>query len=299
MSQLDDLHVSLIPILRLVFRQASLPRVGLALDLACGPGLKTPLLAEACGPGVRLLGVDIDRAAIRAATTDGRPPTTDQSQEPRTENQESRCESLTLTRSPVHPFTRSPSVVWAVGDALALPLVDGCCATAFCIAALSLFADRRVALRELRRVLAPGGVALLVVGVQCWAQTIRWPDDLATSLAMAYAQALADGSTPAPAAPDVSDELAVLLAESGFVEPHIRAFQLDRPPTTDQALNSQSSTPNPQPLAMELGLLAWPALRPLLAGRLGAAELARCDDLGADPQVELCTLALVAQARAG
>jgi SAM-dependent methyltransferase len=185
-----------------------------------------------------------------------------------------------------------------VGDALALPLREGCCAVAFCIAALSLFADRRAALRELRRALAPGGVALLAVGGQYWVQTIRWPAELAGRLAAAYAQALADGLAPLPATPDLGGDLSELLLETGFTAPLVRAFLLDRPPTTDQALHPQPPTPNPQPLATELPLLPWPALRPLLAGRLDGAELVRCDEIAEETDVELCALALVAQARA-
>jgi signal transduction histidine kinase len=49
-------------------------------------------------------------------TTDHRPPTTDQNQEPRTENQQSASETLTVTRSPAHLLTCSSSVVVRVRD---------------------------------------------------------------------------------------------------------------------------------------------------------------------------------------
>jgi ubiquinone/menaquinone biosynthesis C-methylase UbiE len=275
---LAELHAPLIPILRHVLARAPLPRVGVALDLACGPGLKAPLLAEACGPGVRLVGVDIDYGAIRAATTDHRLPTTDQGQ----------MVSVVRRRSPALS-TGAGSVVGVVGNALALPLRDGCCAAAFCIAALGLFADRLVALRELRRALAPGGVALLVVGTQAWAKTIRWPADLAARLAAAYAQALAEGVAPLAASPDLGGDLADLLIGAGFTAPLIRAFSLDH-----QTLYGGPSVA--ASLAAELSLLSWPALRPLLAGRLAAAELERCDDRSADSEIELHALALVTQA---
>ena len=61
-----DLHAPLLPILRYTLAQAALPRAGLALDLACGAGEKGPILAQALGPGVQLLGVDIDRALARS-----------------------------------------------------------------------------------------------------------------------------------------------------------------------------------------------------------------------------------------
>jgi SAM-dependent methyltransferase len=300
MMRHDQLHASLIPILRHTLALAPLPRAGLALDLACGPGLKTPLLIEACGPGVRLLGVDIDRIAIRAATTDYRP---------RDRRQEADLLLSLVSRSEPSSFVVGRlSFVGVVGDAQALPLRDGCCTAAFCIAALSLFADRLAALRELHRALAPGGLALLVVGIQAWAQIIQWPADLAACLVTAYAQALAAGLAPLPATPDLGGELADLLLQAGFTAPLIRAFWLDRPPTTDhrppENRNSELRTPNSElrtqdsPLAAELPLLPWPALRSLLAPRLPSTELARCDELAADPQIELGTLALVAQAHA-
>jgi hypothetical protein len=109
-----------------------------------------------------------------------------------------------------------------------------------------------------------------------------------------------------PTTPDLGDDLTNLLLETGFTAPLIRTFLFDRPTTNDQrpttndeAINPQPPTPNPQPLAAELPLLPWPALRPLLIGRLDATELVRCDELAAEPEVELCSVALVAQAQAG
>jgi SAM-dependent methyltransferase len=269
---LADLHAPLLPILHHILAQAALPRAGLALDLACGSGLKAPLLAAACGPGVRLIGIDIDHGAIRAATTNHRRPTAKHEQ----------ISSVVSRRS---------SVVGIVGDALALPLRGGCCATAFCIAALSLFADRRAALCELRRVLAPGSVALLVVGAQAWAQAIHWPTDLSARLAGTYAQALAEGHAPLPATPDLGGELAELLLDAGFAAPLVRAFRLDQSPATDHRPSTVDSA-----LAAELPLLPWQALRPLLAGRLAAAEFEHCDALADEPEIELCMLALTALA---
>ncbi len=81
----NQLHAPLIPILRHALALAPLPRAGIALDLACGPGDKAALLAEALGPGVRLVGVDIDPAVIQEQRTKNKEQNT---QEPRTKNQE-------------------------------------------------------------------------------------------------------------------------------------------------------------------------------------------------------------------
>jgi methyltransferase family protein len=211
---------------------------------------------------------------------------------------------------------RPSSFAGIVGDALALPLRDGCCDAAFCIAALNLFDDRYMALCELRRALRPGGMALLVVGTQTWAQIVRWPLDIAERLSAAYAQALASGSTPLPATPDLGAELANLLGDAGFDDPLVRAFTLDPAPTADDqraptndlrpatcellpaaTTDDRRRTTN-NPLVFELPLLPWPALRALLAGRLSTVEHARCDALAAGAEIELCPLGLIAYARA-
>jgi SAM-dependent methyltransferase len=303
---LTDLHAPLIPILRHCLAVAPLPHAGVALDLACGPGHKTPLLAEACGSGVRLIGIDREAAAVRAATTDDGRPTNDQR---RTENH--------LEGTQPRTGRRRSAFLGIVGDALALPLREGCCDAAFCIAALSLFADRRAALRELRRALRPGGLALLVVGTQTWAQIVRWPCDIAERLSAAYTQALANGSTPLPATPDLGADLADLLGDTGFGDPLVRAFTLGpatiraryivpRPPTIDLrpapcALGPGTTTDDGRrttdnPLDSELPLLPWPSLRPLLSAWISSADLARCDALAAEAEIELCPLVLIAYA---
>ncbi len=77
-----------------------------------------------------------------------------------------------------------------------------------------------------------------------------------------------------------------------------------QPRTSTRRVNPEPGTTDNGPLTtdnsldMELPLLPWPALRPLLVDRLFAADLARCDELAAAPEIELCALALVALAYA-
>lgn len=244
-TQLDELHAPLLPILRYVLAATALPQTGTALDLASGDGRKMALLAQTCGPGVRLIGIDSDRSAIR------------------------RAKNLQPTQ-----FNTS----WIVGDALALPLRSGSCSAAFCIAALGLFGDKSAALRELRRVLAPGGVALVITATQLWALVVRWPADLAERLRAAYTQALHTSHSALAASADLSDGMGALLHDAGFTTPHIRAFLLDAVA---------------HPLAAELPLLSWASLRPLLIAQLTPTELDTCDQLAAAAEIELCALALV------
>lgn len=253
---LDDLHAPLEPLLRDVLARAPLPCQGIALDVGCGPGVKRALLEPALGPGLRWLGLDRDRAAVRAALERG---------------------------------GAAHSYAGLAGDALALPLRAGCCDLICCLASLGLFADAALALREMRRVLRPRGHALLLTSAQLWAQPIAWPAPLADRLADAYAQALDAGATPLAAPADLSGALAAQLAAAGFTQIHIRAIWLD-PPSASAAAH---------PLAHELALLPWPALRALLSAWLAPAELARCDAAAVSADIELCALALLAQARAG
>lgn len=159
-------------------------------------------------------------------------------------------------------------------DAHALPLRDGCCDVALCVAALGLFGDPTQAVREMRRTVRPGGTILLVTATTCWAEVRRWPLPLAAALEGAYAAALAAGNDPLPANQDISGDLARTMADGGCMLP-IYAFLLD-----DSLL----------PAATELALLPWPALRPLVAPWLSADLLRQCDDTTAD--IDLCSVAL-------
>jgi len=301
-TPLSDLHAPLLPILRHVLATAGLPRRATLLDLACGAGEKHGLLAQVCRPA-RIIALDRDRAALQRLredegrrTKDERPTTNDQ--RPTTNDQ--RPKSSASIRA-----TSQCSIPLA-GDAHALPLRSGCCDAACCIAALGLFADPAAALRELRRVLRPGGAALVVTATQRWAELVRWPDDLAAQIVRALYPAF-DGEAqvqPAqlcrgeregrenerprdpsfvralwePGAPDdVAGELVAALERAGFAAVRSRAFLLDDTP----------------PAQAELALLPWAALRPRLERALTPAALARCEALAAAPEIEQCDIVLV------
>ncbi|HEU4323158.1 MAG TPA: class I SAM-dependent methyltransferase [Roseiflexaceae bacterium] len=248
-TQNSALHEPLLPILRYVLATAGLPRGGLLLDLASGPGDKLPLLAEVC-PDARLLALDIDRAALREIG----------SAQLKTQN------------------SKLKTPLWVAADAQALPLRAGCLDAACCIAALGLFADRRAVLAELRRVLRPGGAALLVTSDQRWVELIPWPDELAAVVLAALRDD--QEAWELLATEDVGGELTGALGGVGFVDVAVRAFLLDAG----------------APLRAELPLLPWADLRPRLDGRLDPATLARCDAVAREAEIELRPLVLVARA---
>ena len=96
------------------------------LDVACGTGVVAAAAAERVGPSGAVTGVDINPGMIAVAA-------------------------------------RTKGVRWAQADAARLPFPDGGFDRVLCQAGLQFVPDRLGALREMRRVLRPGGrVALLV-----------------------------------------------------------------------------------------------------------------------------------------
>ena len=96
------------------------------LDVACGTGVVATAAVERVGPSGAVTGVDINPGMIAVAA-------------------------------------RTQGVRWARADAARLPFPDGGFDRVLCQAGLQFVPDRLGALREMRRVLRPGGrVALLV-----------------------------------------------------------------------------------------------------------------------------------------
>jgi SAM-dependent methyltransferase len=169
---------------------------------------------------------------------------------------------------------------WALvcGDAHALPLRAGCLDAAVCIAALGLFELPQAALGELLRALRPQAPALFVTATRRWARVTRWPEALARRFVDA---AELDGAAwpPLQASLDVGGDFAALLRSAGLAEIVVRGFLLER---------------SAGPALLELPLLEWDELRGRAAPHLAAAELAWCDALAADAEIELVDIALVA-----
>jgi SAM-dependent methyltransferase len=117
------------------------PRPGeRVLDLACGTGVVARLAARRVGPTGRVVGVDPN---------------------PR---------MLAVARAGVAPEPGAAPVEWRQAGAEALPLADAGFDVVCCQLGLQFFIDRPVALREMHRVLAPGGQLALMV----WRSIDRW-----------------------------------------------------------------------------------------------------------------------------
>jgi len=100
------------------------------LDVACGTGVVARLAAEHVGASGSVVGIDINPAmlAVAHAAEPGAPP-----------------------------------IEWHEASADELPLADSSFDVSLCQMGLQFFPDKPTALREIRRVLAPGGRLLLNV----------------------------------------------------------------------------------------------------------------------------------------
>jgi SAM-dependent methyltransferase len=114
------------------------------LDVACGTGALTRFVTNSIGLHGRVVGLDLSPDMLAAA------------------------------RAVPRDIPISVPVEWHEGDVQALPFEDESFARVFCTFGLMFFPDRVAALKEMRRVLKPGGrMALAVWGAmkKCPGQT--------------------------------------------------------------------------------------------------------------------------------
>jgi len=98
------------------------------LDVGCGTGVVARLAADRVGPTGSIAGADVNAGMLGVART-------------------------------VAASSGRTSIQWYETAAEAMPLPDAAFDVVFCQLALQFFADQAAALREMRRVLAPGGRA--------------------------------------------------------------------------------------------------------------------------------------------
>lgn len=184
------------PLLRKVaFRSVSL--MGLkpgdrVLDVGCGSGVLLPALAEIVSPGGAVIGLDHSQALLDAA------------------------------RERVQESTTAAAVSLVQGDARSLPFNDGEFDAAHVERVLMHLDDPDLALREMRRVVRPGG---WIVAAEPDSAGIRI-DHPADPEAMAL---IAGRDVAAVRNPGMGLELNRRLAAAGFVERHVEVFtEFDR-----------------------------------------------------------------------
>jgi len=169
------------------------PRPGeRVLDLACGTGIVTRQVAPAVGPGGRVVGVDLNPDMLAVAR-----------------------------RLPVPEG--GPTIEWREGNAVALDLPDGAFDLVLCQQGLQFFPDRPAAIREVRRVLADGGRAVLNV----WHGIEQHPLLAASTAAVASHLSVPAAELDTPFSLGDADELRRLLESAGFGRVEVTARTMD------------------------------------------------------------------------
>lgn len=161
------------------------------LDVACGTGIVGRVLAERCRLRSPIVGIDLNIAMIERARD--------------------------VSRADAAAFR------WLVGDVANLPLADRSFSLAFCQQGLQYFPDEGAALRELRRVLRPGGRVALTL----WATASPFFVALADAIGHHVSPEAAQQSL-APFDDGRAGRLPGLLAAAGFAEISVNSLTVDR-----------------------------------------------------------------------
>lgn len=162
---------------------------------------------------------------------------------------------------------------WVQGDATAMPFEDGAFDVLTCQQGLQFFPDRATGAREFRRVLAPGGRAV----VACWTTLADQPAHHAYMDAIAPVEPDLAGVGGAPFAFGEADALGALLEAAGFAS--VEVTRVDHVARFASAAEFVRSFSEGSPLALALA-----AMPPGRADELREAALPRLapfeDDAG-------------------
>lgn len=194
------------------------------LDVACGTGIVARHAAPRVGERGRVVGTDVNEGMLAVAAG------------------------------------IAPGIEWRRGDVAALPFADGDFDVVLCEQALMFFPDRAGALRELRRVLAPGGRIALSV----WrGREHNWFYE-AFAVALERHAGEAAGAMMRSPFPDWhAEELRGALAAAGFDDVRVRLeIGVEAWPSPAELLRREAAS---SPLAGPIGALAAPARDALIA----------------------------------
>jgi len=211
------------------------------LDVACGTGIVARLAAQRVGTTGSVMGLDLNPGMVATARA--------------------------LTSSTDVPIT------WREGGADALPFAEASFDVAFCQQGLQFFPDRLAALREMHRVLLPGGRLALSV----WRPLPHNPYVVALAEAVAcHVSPEAGASMRAPCAFGDIEALRTIIRQGGFRESRIRiAVRLLRIQGVEEFILGQLAA---TPLAGAVAALAASAREALLNDICEALRAYRDDE---------------------
>jgi SAM-dependent methyltransferase len=173
----------------MLIEQAVLQPGERVLDVACGTGVVARLAVKPVGSTGQIIGLDND------------------------------AEKLGVARS--LPLLPGVSLAWQEGNALAMPFADASFDALLCQQGLQFFPDRPTALREMHRVLVPGGRLVLSV----WGPLEQCPGYAALVGALEHHLGTVAASVMrAPFALGVAPEVQSLLAGELFHEVHLHTI---------------------------------------------------------------------------
>lgn len=179
------------PLAELTLQHVDVDEGARVIDVACGTGIVGRLVAEKVGKSGSVVGVDLNAGMIEVAKQSA--PETD------------------------------ANVEWRQGDVSALPFPDASFDMAFCQQGLQFFPDKLAALKEMRRVLVPGGTLILTVWSSVPPSNAAFADALSR-----YVSAEVAKTSLAPFAFQDSEVIQALFVESGFSEIQRETMVLER-----------------------------------------------------------------------
>jgi SAM-dependent methyltransferase len=187
------------------------PTGGRVLDAGCGPGPHLGLLLDAVGPTGSVVGIDQDEGALDVAA-------------------ELWADATVARRLRLQP-----------GDLMHLPFDAATFDLAWTSLALHHVAEPTMALRELRRVVVPGGlVAVLEADASGAFPFLPWPPELEARVRAAFFRGAAEqygGKLDEPYHPFLGRSLPRLLREAGLREIRLHAYvDVDQAPLPPERL---------------------------------------------------------------
>lgn len=186
------------PLAQLFLEQVGLQVGERVLDVACGTGIVARLAAPQVSPSGKVVGLDLNTGMLDVARA--------------------------------QPSESGATVEWRHGDATALPFADATFDVVLCQQGLQFFPDKVRALREMHRVLVPGGRLALSV----WSTVAPFTAALAEALAR-YVSADAAARSLAPSALRDAETVRTLILDAGFRTVDMRTAVVTRrigPPET-------------------------------------------------------------------